>query len=173
MDYWYILDFHSYWNVWFWLIVVMSWSVSAHFTFGVPHDLVQAADRRGGIWAEQVDQLARIHLHRIVELFDRGGAWIAAGAGFVLSVIGTFGWFVDFEFARALFVVAVPHVILGILSVRRAFQLYEADLSGEPLRRALKRWRFWTQVMGLFAIAGTATCAVIETLSTMTLFNEY
>ncbi len=171
MDYWYILDWHSFWNVWFWLFVVVSWSVSAHFTFGVPHDLVMNADRHGGIWAEHVDQLARIHLHRTVEIFDRAGTWIAGVVAFVLSVIATFGWFVNFEFAKALFILIMPHALVGALSVRRAFQLHEAELKGEELRRALKNWRFWTQLFGLIAIAATAAVAVIDTLSTMSLFD--
>ena len=30
-----IIDLNSFWNIWYWMLTVVAWSMNAHFTMGV------------------------------------------------------------------------------------------------------------------------------------------
>ncbi len=164
------MDFKSFWSIWFWVVLVISWSISSHFVLGVPFDMIIQADRKGGEWARHCDSLIRANVFRIVSLFQQAGVFITGLTAFVIAAIGSFGFYVGLEFARALFILLVPHIIVAAFSVRLAF-LLQADMPGEvALRKVIRRRRFWTQVTGLFAIAFAAAMPIVEYISSITRF---
>ncbi len=157
-----LVEFTSFWSIWFWVIVVVSWSVTSHWTLGVPFDLILQADRKGGEWVDHCDRVARTNIFRLVYYFRNAGIALMTLAGFGLAAIGTLGFYANIEFFRAIFVLSIPHAVVGIFTVRLAFILDRQKPEPEALRKALKRRRFWTQFTGLIGIAFCAGVAVVE-----------
>ena len=40
-----LMNFQSFWSLWFWLTHAVAWSLASHFTMGVPYDLVVETNR--------------------------------------------------------------------------------------------------------------------------------
>ncbi len=159
------VEFDSFWNIWFWIIVVISWSMSTHWTMGVPYDAIQMANRRGGIWAEQCEQMAQANIHRFCYYGQTFGIYFAALIGFLLAIIGTLGFWFKYEFAQAMFVLVAPLVGVQLLGFGLAVKAQRLGLTGEALRRALSRRRFWNQVIGIAAIMVTAAHAALYAIA--------
>ncbi|MEM6467453.1 MAG: hypothetical protein AAF679_13265, partial [Pseudomonadota bacterium] len=85
-------------------------------------------------------------------------------AGFIVGAIGTIGFWANVEFARALFVLILPHGIAALFSVRAAFWIERENVRGKPLRRAIRRQRFWTQFVGFWGILLCASFAIYEAM---------
>ncbi|MEM9269227.1 MAG: component of SufBCD complex [Pseudomonadota bacterium] len=160
----YLVELDSFWSLWYWVMVAVSWSVVSHWTLGVPFDLVINADRRGGVWAEHCDTLTHINVFRLTSVFREFGVALMALAGFIVGAIGTIGFWANVEFARALFVLILPHGIAALFSVRAAFWIERESIRGKPLRRAIRRQRFWTQFVGFWGILLCASFAIYEAM---------
>lgn len=155
------VEFDSFWNIWFWLIVVISWSMSTHWTMGVPYDAIQMANRKGGIWAEHCEQLAQANIHRYCYYGQTFGLYFAALISFLLAIIGTLGFWFRYEFAQAVFILIAPLIAVHVFSFSLALKAQRLELTGEALRQALSRRRFWNQVIGIASIMVTAAFAAI------------
>jgi len=155
-----LIDLNSFWNIWYWIITVVAWSMTAHFTMGVPHDCVQRAERLGGAWEEHCDALAVVYSTRLRYFVDRGGVVFAALISFALAGLLTIGFGYGSEIAQAMFMLVFPLIIASVFTTRLAYRIERDELRGHSLRMALSRRRFWNQVIGLFAIiaqTGVAT----------------
>jgi hypothetical protein len=147
-----IIDLNSFWNIWYWMLTVVAWSMNAHFTMGVPHDCVQRAERLGGAWEEHCDALAVVYSTRLRYFIDLGGVYMAAFTSFVLAGLLTFGFGFGSEISQAIFMLIAPLMFSNVFTARLAYQIERESLKGQALRIALSRRRFWNQVIGLFAI---------------------
>lgn len=155
-----LIDLNSFWSVWYWIVTVVAWSMTAHFTMGVPHDCVQRAERLGGAWEEHCDALAIVYATRLRYFIDKGGVAFAALFGFITAGLATIGFGYGSEFAQAMFMLITPLIIASMFTARLAYRVERDTLRGHALRMALARRRFWNQVIGLFAITaqtGVAT----------------
>jgi len=156
----YLIETTSYWNVWYWIVTVVAWSMTAHWTLGVPYDAIRQADRKGGDFAEHCDLQAHINARRLIYYFDRGGPYFIGFVAFVLALIGGWGFYQGFEMAQAFFLLAAPLVFSSLFTIRLAYRIKEEALQGEDLRKALRRRRIWNQFIGMVAITITAIFAV-------------
>lgn len=157
------ISFASFSNIWFWVILSVSWSVTCHITLGVPYDLLTRAERQGGAAAQDVEALALVHGRRLRGYFA-GPTSRMVGVmllTFFLAVLGTFGFYYTYEFAAALFVLLAPLILVQILAIRLAFRMERDGLEGAELRAALLRRRFWNQVIGLISIVAVAMVAFL------------
>ncbi|MCF6304515.1 MAG: component of SufBCD complex [Rhodobacteraceae bacterium] len=167
-----LIELTSFWSIWYWIVVVVAWSMTAHWTMGVPYDAVINADRHGGVFAEQCETMAYINAQRIVYYFDKHGALIIGVVTFFLSSIGTAGFYFDIEFFQALFVLLTPLALPAIFSVRLAFYLKNRQPVGEELRKILYRRRLWNQVIGMFAIIAATIAGVVHSLAAGLIFQS-
>lgn len=156
------LEFRSFWNIWFWAAVVLSWSATSHFILGVPYDLIVRANREGGAWSEHCDALAHAQIFRLTRAFEEYGAAITCIVFFGLGAVGSLAFYLDWEAARALFVLLLPLTLVHGFTVPLAFRLKRDNVRGAALRKALGWRRFWHQVAGLFAIILVTAAAVWE-----------
>jgi len=142
----------SFSSIWYWIFTGIAWSMTCHYTLGVPHDMLVRAHAKGGKYAEDAEALAALHTRRLTELFGKGGTFVVAAVAFLLAMVATFGFFYGYELAQAAFMLLAPLTIVQIYMVRLAFRVSEQGLVGADLRKALSRRRFWNQVIGLISI---------------------
>lgn len=162
-----LIELKSFWNLWYWALVVVTWSMTAHWTLGVPFDVIVRANRKGGIFAEHCEAIAQINIYRLTYLFDRAGVALSASAAFLLAVIGTLGFFQGLEVFMALFLILAPLSLVMALSVRFAFRAQTQGWSGEALRKKLLLRRFWNQVIGMLSVMLTTAAGVVTQLQSM------
>ncbi len=159
------LDYDTFLSIWYWALVIISWSLTCHYTLGVPFDVVVRADRMGGQYAQDCDQLALIHARRIDTVLRRGGPFIAGFSAFVLVSLATLGFWFGYDIATALFMIGAPIGLAGILGARLSLRVLVGMISGEQLRRMIAKRRFWDQVIGVCAIFITALISAWHALS--------
>lgn len=168
-----LLDFSSFWTIWFWIAHVVTWSLASHYTLSVPFDMIIRANRaedESGDWARHCEATILAALFRIVTMFNRFGTIIVAIWFFLLSVLATFAFWFDQEFSAALFTILGPLTLLYGISVWRAFKLDAAGLRGQELRDAVRRQRLINQGIGLLGIIFASVMAIFEILKTISPF---
>ena len=161
------IDMTSFWSLWYWVLTIVAWSMVAHWTLGVPIDMIINADRKGGVFAEHCDAMAEINVHRLIYYFDIGGVAMSAVLGFLLAVIGTLGFILGLEVFMALFMLLAPLSLVMAFSVRFAFKIRAAGWQGGVLRKKMRWRRFWNQVIGLLAILAANVVAVLQYVATI------
>lgn len=165
-----LIETTSFLNVWYWIITVVAWSMTAHWTLGVPYDAIRHADKHGGEFAEHCDLLAHINARRLIYYFDRGGPYFIAFIGFSLALIGGWGFVHGYELAQAVFLLAAPLLLTSVFTVRLAYRIKNEVLEGEILRKALKNRRVWNQTIGTIAIIFASAATVYNVLDAYGVF---
>lgn len=149
------IDFRSFSNLWFWLVLAVAWSNLTHFVMGVPFDLVQRARRKGGWIMDDLNTLAQIQARRRLEIMRSSGAGILGFWMTVLTMLAVLGFWYGYELSQALFLLLAPMTLAGWLGLRLAARVAEGGLADRELVRAM----FWTRVLiqsiGLLAILVT------------------
>ncbi|MEM9049311.1 MAG: hypothetical protein AAGC92_11395 [Pseudomonadota bacterium] len=149
-------------NVWYWIITVVAWSATCHWTLGVPYDAIVRADQKGGPPAAHVEALGQASIARMTTVIRSAGIYIAAGAGFLAACVVTLGFWTGIEMAQGVALLLVPLMLVAVLNARLALRLEAAPLSGAAFRRALTRQRFWNQVIGLASVTIAAAVAALH-----------
>jgi hypothetical protein len=151
-----VIDMRSFSNLWFWIGLAVVWSSVSHWILGVPNDVIQRARKVGGEAEADLENLVRINCNRLVYISNVSGLWLLGFVCFSLTGLGILGFFYWVEFAQAIFLLAFPLSLVGMLSISSA-RLYQLEQSsGEALYKLLNRHRLYTQVIGMFAIFVTA-----------------
>lgn len=166
------LDTKSFWSMWYWIATAVTWSMTSHWTIGVPYDAVVRAERNGGVFAEHCDQLVTVNVARLTYYIDKAGAFLGAAVGFLLAVVGTLGFIIGIEICAALFMLFAPLTIVMIFSIRFAYIVKREGWQGEILRHKLKWRRLWNQVIGMCAITATVIVSMYYYLDTIGFFNR-
>ncbi len=164
------IAFDTFANIWYWLAVVVSWSVASNWLIGVPFDMLYRARKYGAQEVADLAALVDINVRRIMA-FDRMiGPLVIGLAAFMLSGLGMMGFYYDFAFAEGLFVLGAPLSIVGAINLRLAHQLSAHPLAGKDLVRRMFKIRFWTQVIAMIALFFTAMYGIYHTISQMVVF---
>ncbi len=159
-----VIDFRSFSNLWFWIVLAVMWSSASHFVLGVPFDMIMRARRHGGQAITDVEDLVRINVNRILYIARTAGLWLAGFATFLLTSLGVLGFWYGVEFAQAVVLLFLPMSFLGIRSIVVARRIEAEAPEGEALFRRLLRHRFWTQGIGMVAIFITAMYGMYQNL---------
>lgn len=138
------------------MVVAVVWSSVSHFVLGVPYDLIQRARRNGGQAMDDLQDIVRVNINRVMYLSEVAGSLVIVFVTFFLTSLLLLGFFYGFELAQALLFLALPLSIVGIMSFRTARNLAEQKPEGDDLIAALSRFRVWTQFVGMIAIFITA-----------------
>lgn len=151
-----LIDMRSFSNLWFWIALAVMWSTASHWVLGVPFDMVYRARRVGGQVEQDLEDIARINVARILYIGRMSGLWILGFACFVLTMLLILGFFYRIEFAQALFLLGFPMSLVGLLSLLTAYRIEQHAESGEALRKRLTRCRIFIQLIGSVSIFVTA-----------------
>lgn len=151
-----LIDMRSFSNLWFWIVLAVVWSSASHWVLGVPYDMITRARRVGGQAEIDLEDMTRINVNRLLYIGRVSGLWLLGFSCFMLSGLVTLGFFYGVEFAQAVFLIALPMSLVGLLSLSTAKRIETEALTGEALRRRLLRHRLYTQLIGTLAIFVTA-----------------
>ena len=160
-----LIDLRSFSNIWFWMMLALLWSSLSHYVMGVPFDMVTRARRHGGAAMEDLEAVVRAQVHRRVHIAEVSGQWLVAVTSAGLTMLALLGFGYGVQFGQALFLLAAPATLVGLLSVRTARRLHAAPLTGEPLCAALGRQRFHVQLLGVLTIFLTAMWGVYRLMT--------
>ena len=98
-----VIDMRSFSNLWYWIALAVFWSSVSHWVLGVPHDLIMRARREnGGQAMEDLHDLIRINVNRIIYIADVSGSWLFLFSSAVLTMLGLTAFVYDVEFSQAL-----------------------------------------------------------------------
>ncbi|MEM8657896.1 MAG: hypothetical protein AAGF22_07350 [Pseudomonadota bacterium] len=163
-----LMNFNSFWTIWFWLAHVVAWSMASHFTLGVPFDMVVEANREkeeGGPYARATDAMIQAQIFRFTTLFRRYGMLLSGSTAFLIAVLLTLGTLGDSEFARAMLSIMIPLTLIYIFTIRFAIRMEREGLSGATLRKALGKQRLINQLFGLLGISMAVLLAMYQAIS--------
>lgn len=160
-----VIDMRSFSNLWFWIALAVLWSSVSHWVLGVPFDIVTRARRHGGQAEQDLQDIVRVNVNRMLMISRVSGLWLLGIISFVLTALATLGWFYDVEFAQALFLLAFPMSIVGALSLRTALRLERTGATGDELRKILTLHRLVIQMIGAVSIFVTAIWGMLQNMS--------
>ncbi len=160
-----VIDMRSFSNLWFWIGLAVVWSSASHWVLGVPYDMVQRARRHGGQAAEDLEDLVRINVNRLLFIGRISGLVLLSFISFLLSVLAVLGFYYRVEFAQAVFLLAFPMSIVGLISLSTARLIEETQPTGEALCKRLTRHRLYVQMVGVVAIFVTALWGMYQNMN--------
>lgn len=159
-----LIDMRSFSNLWFWIALAVFWSTASHWVLGVPFDMIQRARRHGGQAEQDLEDITRVNVNRLLYIGRLSGLWLLGFACFALSALAMLGFYYKIEFAQAVFLLAFPMSAVGLLSLNTAHRIELEGLHGEPLRKRLTRHRIYTQMIGVVSIFVTALWGMYQNL---------
>lgn len=159
-----VIDLRSFSSIWYWMVVAVIWSSVSHWVLGVPYDLIQRAKRNGGQAEQDLQDIVRVNVNRLMHISGAAGSLLTAFLFFILSVLMGLGFFYGVELAQAVFLLALPLGIVGAVSLSSAKLIQDQEPKGEALYSALFRHRLWTQIIGMIAIFVTAMYGMYQNL---------
>lgn len=151
-----VIDMRSFSNLWFWIALAVMWSTASHWVLGVPYDMIMRARRFGGEAETDLEDLVRIYTNRLLYVGRVSGLWVLGISCFLLTLLGLLGFYYWVEFAQAMFLLAFPMSIVGLLTLSTARLIQDAGLRGDALYRRLWVHRLMTQVIGMLSIVATS-----------------
>ena len=160
-----LLDMRSFSNLWYWIALAVTWSSASHWILGVPFDMLIRARRHGGQAETDLQDIVRVNVNRILYIADSAGFALTILVSCVLTMLFMTGLFYGNEFCQAVFLLAFPLSIVGLLSVSTARKLARKPLVEEALRKELMRHRFWVQAIGMVSIFVTAMWGMWQNLN--------
>ncbi|MGD9864957.1 MAG: component of SufBCD complex [Pseudodonghicola sp.] len=160
-----MIDMRSFSNLWFWIALAVAWSSASHWVLGVPYDMVLRARRIGGQAEQDLEDLTRVNVNRLLYIARVSGAWLVGFGFFLLTCLALLGFVYRVEFAQALFLLGAPMSLVALLATRTAHRIQREAARGDLLRRRLTRCRLHTQMIGMLSIFVTALWGMYQNLS--------
>ncbi|WP_322888996.1 MULTISPECIES: hypothetical protein [unclassified Yoonia] len=161
----FLIDFRTFSNIWYWLAVMVTWATVSHWVIGVPFDMIYRARRHDGQAARDLEALVAINVRRLMTISGTPAVVLAGMTAFFITVAGMLGFVYGLELAQGLFCLAFPLVFVGLLTLRSCKRFAVDQPAGADLAKALFRLRFWIQCIAMAAIFGTALLGMYVTLS--------
>jgi len=161
-----LIDMRSFSNLWYWIALAVTWSSASHWVLGVPWDMAIRA--RTGQDAEAMrdfEDMVRINTNRILFVARESGLVLSGLLAFMVTSLALLGFVYANEFAQAVFLLGVPLLLVGVLSVRTAHAIQDQALAGEALVKRIKRHRSGIQLIGMVSIFITAMWGMYQNMN--------
>ena len=100
--------------------------------------------------------MVRININRLLYIAGVSGMWLLGIVSAFITSLAILGFWYGVEFAQAVFLLAAPMTIVGVLSLGTARTIRAQGLTGPALRKRMLRHRIQTQFVGMLAIFVTA-----------------
>lgn len=165
-----VIDFRSFSNAWYWMVVAVLWSTSSYWVVGVPYDLIQRAEREHGDAFTDMQAVVIVYVRRTLTIVRQSAVFLIGFMCFILAMLITFAVFYQKEFAQALLLLMVPLFGLGALNVRTALKIEAEGVGSDTIFRRLRRHRLMVQAIGMFSIFITATYGMFYNLAVLHAF---
>ncbi|WP_373352700.1 component of SufBCD complex [Pseudoroseicyclus sp. CXY001] len=163
-----VIDFRSFSNIWYWIVLAVAWSSASHFVMGVPWDLVMRARRQGGAAEEEFLTLTSIHAGRMLHFARVSGLWLLGFVFFLHTALLLLAIWYGVEMAQAVEFIALPMTGVALLSISTAAAIERDFEEGRPepetIFQRLRRQRFQVQLIGMGSLVVTALYGMYKTL---------
>lgn len=157
-----LIDLRSFSNLWYWIALAVTWSTASHWVLGVPYDMVLRARRAGGQAEADLEDIVRVNVNRILHIAREAGLVLMTMGAFALTSLALLGFLYRVEFCQAVFLIAAPLSLVGLMSVKTASLIESGENRGEALRRRLSIHRVGVQVIGMISIFITAFWGMLQ-----------
>ncbi|MCB2137723.1 MAG: component of SufBCD complex [Rhodobacteraceae bacterium] len=157
-----LIDLRSFSNLWYWIALAVTWSTASHWVLGVPYDMVLRARRHGGQAETDLEDIVRINITRLLYIAREAGLILVTLGTFTLTTLALLGFIYAVEFCQAVFLIAMPLSLVGLMSVSLARRIHAESISGEDLHRRLMLHRVSVQVLGMISIFVTAFWGMLQ-----------
>ena len=147
-----ILSLRTFSNLWYWLMVCVSWMIASHWILGIPFDMIQRARRKGDQAAADLENLTDINVRRLQSLSNEGGFIIVGIIAFLLTSIAMTAFYYRMEVAQGLFFLLFPLTIAGGLNFHASTKLLQDPPRGEDLAKRLMQIRLWIQFIAMISV---------------------
>lgn len=144
------IDLRSFSNLWFWIALAVLWSTASHWVVGVPFDMVRRAARGDAQALSDMHVLANVNARRILYISAATGLVATAFTFFAATSLALLGFLYRIEFAQAIFLLLLPTVLVGWVTLRAARRV--AGLEAEDLGNLLYHTRRIIQAIGIASI---------------------
>ncbi|KGJ03498.1 hypothetical protein SAMN04487972_1188 [Paracoccus halophilus] len=162
-----LLDSRSFGSIWFWVVLILAWTLAGRHVLGVPTEVVMAAHRAA---PDPDDDPAALLLLDWLSLtlprreLSRGAGVALIGMGaFALTTLAVLGFVYGLEMAQALVLLTLPFALIRLIEMRLARHLSailrraETGLSvSEPAAEAARMMRRHRLVVTLVSILAVA-----------------
>jgi hypothetical protein len=165
-----VIDFRSFSNLWYWIMLAVVWSATSHRVLGVPFDMIQRAKRQGGAAMTDLEDMVRINVNRALFISRESGLWLAGLVTFLHTALALLAFWYGVEFAQAVILMALPLTLVGVLGLAAAARIETDGVAGEALCRLLMRHRVWTQLIGMVSIFVTAIFGMYQNFEAIQAF---
>ena len=165
-----LIELNTFVSVWYWLAVIVTWSVASNWLIGVPFDVLFRARKLGEVELADLEALVDINVRRIVSMNEIFAPAFVALIAFALSALCVMSFVYRFELAQGLLALAAPLTVVVMVNMRLAHQLYAVPLTGRALVRKLFAVRLWTQIVGMLALFFTAFYGMYYAISSQQFF---
>lgn len=159
-----VIDMRSFSNLWFWIALAVLWSSVSHWVLGVPYDMIQRARKQGGEVEQDLHDLVRINVNRLLYIGQVSGLVLLGFLAFLHTALVILAFYYGVEFAQALFLLGFPMTLVGALSLSTAKAIAEQQPVGEALYKRLSKHRVITQFIGMFSIFVTSMWGMYQNL---------
>lgn len=159
-----MIDMRSFSNLWYWIALAVMWSTLSHRILGVPFDMVQRARRHGGQSAQDLEDLVRINVNRLLFVVQSSGVLLLGLTCFVLSVLATLGFYLAVEFAQSVFLLMFPLSLVALFNIYTAMKIFTKEIQQEALWQRLSMCRILVQALGMVFIFITAMWGMYQNL---------
>lgn len=160
-----MIELRSFSNLWYWIALAVLWSSASHWILGVPYDMVQRAERRGGQAERDLEDITRVNVNRMLYIAEVSGPWLVALSCFVLTALAMLGFGYFLEIAQAVFLLLFPMALVSLISFATARRIAREGAAGPALRRRLAFCRLYVQMVGVVAIIVTAFWGMYQNLT--------
>lgn len=159
------IDMRSFSSLWYWIGLAVLWSSVSHWVLGVPFDLIARARRYGGEAEQDLIDLVRVNVNRLLGISQFAGYWLLGLASFFNTGLIVLAFAYGVEFAQALVFIIVPLSIVGLVSLSSAQHIQTNATDPASLYKMLLRHRLWTQIIGMVSIFFTAMYGMYHNLT--------
>ena len=153
----------SFDDIWYWLVLAVSWSLTTYWTMGVGDQDARAAQEKGGKYLTNFETLVGIYCERTENGIVRHGPYVILVVSFLLASLATLGFWFWILFAQAMFVLVFPLCLTTLVSIVFARRQVRDPARGRDLLKRYKTLRLVKQTIGVFAIATTSLWGAIVT----------
>lgn len=147
-----LIDTRSFSNMWYWIALAVTWSSASHWVLGVPFDMVLRARRQGGQAEQDLEDMVRVNVNRLLHIARDAGVILMAIGTCFLTVLLLLGFVYRVEICQAVVLMALPLSLVMLMSIRTAARIERMAPFGEELRHILTRHRLKVQVVGMISI---------------------
>jgi hypothetical protein len=160
-----LIDTRSFSSLWFWIVLIVVWSIANHRVLGIPFDMVDKARCHGGQTADDLEELIRIKTNRLLIIRNSCKPWMLGIICFVHTGLWLLGFFYGIEFAQALFLLCFHLTLIGVLDFLTAQYICEEKSVGEKLYFRLSRHRIFVRTIGIVSIFITALWGMYQNIA--------